>query len=425
MTLDATRACELLVGLEDMTVLSVRENGGGLVVVVESREQVVGCGACGSRATVKDRPEVALGDLASFGRPSTLVWRKRRWSCPEGDCPVGSWTETNPEVAAPRCGLTRRAGLWACRQVGQRARPVSSVAAELGCSWWAVMSAVTVYGTPLVDDPARTAGVEMLGVDETSFLKAQAKAPTRWVSAVVDVGRRRAIDLFEGRNADDLDAWLEARPERWKQQVSVAVTDLHEPFRAALSAHLAHATQVADPFHVVGVGTRAVDAVRRRIQQQTLGHRGRRGDPLYRARKLLSLAAERLDDGGQRRLHRLLRIGDPRREVYDTWIAKECLRDLYTLAADPALAADWLDELTGDLADSLVPELRGMARTLRRWRGQILAWHTTGASNGPAEAVNLLIKKIKRVGHGFRRFAHYRLRVLLYTGGVNWTLLGQ
>ena len=37
----------------------------------------------------------------------------------------------------------------------------------------------------------------------------------------------------------------------------------------------------------------------------------------------------------------------------------------------------------------------------------------------------MLIKKIKRVGHGFRSFANYRLRVLLYTGGCNWALLGQ
>src|SRR5829696_8673015 len=158
MVLDATRACELLVGLDDMTVLSAEENGDGLVVVVEATQRVVGCGTCATRAQVKDRPEVAFGDPACFGRRATLVWRKRRWSCPEGDCPVGSWTETNPRVAAPRCGLTRRAGLWACREVGRRARPVSSVADELGCSWWAAMSAVTVYGTPLVDDPARTQG---------------------------------------------------------------------------------------------------------------------------------------------------------------------------------------------------------------------------------------------------------------------------
>lgn len=51
-----------------------------------------------------------------------------------------------------------------------------------------------------------------------------------------------------------------------------------------------------------------------------------------------------------------------------------------------------------------------MARTLKRWRDQILNWHITGASNGPTEALNLLIKKIKRVGHGFRNFDNYRLR---------------
>src|SRR4051794_38887081 len=339
MTREPTRARELLVGLEDMTVLEVEEADNALRVVVESRAAVVGCVGCGTRAWVKDRPEVPLGDLASFGRPAMLVWRKRRWRCPEAACPVGSWTETNLQVAAPRCGLTRRAGLWACRQVGYHARPVSKVAEELGCSWAAAMSAVTVYGTPLVDDPARIAGVELLGVDETSFLKATPTSSTRWVSAAVDVGRRRVIDVFEGRNATDLDAWLEARTEAWKAAISVTVADLHEPFRAAFGRHLGHATQVADPFHVVAVGTRAVDAARRRVQNETLGHRGRKAAPLYRARKLLTLAAERLTPAGEARLRGLLHAGDPAQQVYDTWAAKECLRDLYTLARDPPLAA--------------------------------------------------------------------------------------
>ena len=63
-------------------------------------------------------------------------------------------------------------------------------------------------------------------------------------------------------------------------------------------------------------------------------------------------------------------------------------------------------------------------RTLRRWRTQILAWHTTGVSNGPTEGMNALIKKVKRIAAGFRNFAHYRLRVLLHAGGCNWHLLG-
>jgi transposase len=58
-----------------------------------------------------------------------------------------------------------------------------------------------------------------------------------------------------------------------------------------------------------------------------------------------------------------------------------------------------------------------------RWRDQIVAWHQALVSNGPTEAVNNLIKRIKRIGFGFRRFAHYRIRVLLYTGKPNWDLL--
>ncbi len=43
-----------------------------------------------------------------------------------------------------------------------------------------------------------------------------------------------------------------------------------------------------------------------------------------------------------------------------------------------------------------VVELTRLARTIRRWQPQVLAWHA-GLTNGPTEAVNLLIKKVKRV----------------------------
>jgi transposase len=65
--------------------------------------------------------------------------------------------------------VTRRAGAEACRQVGELARPVATVAAELGVCWWTVMNAVVEHGTPLMDDPNRIGAVEQLGVDETSF----------------------------------------------------------------------------------------------------------------------------------------------------------------------------------------------------------------------------------------------------------------
>ena len=119
----------------------------------------------------------------------------------------------------------------------------------------------------------------------------------------------------------------------------------------------------------------------------------------------------------------LLEAGDPRGEVRMTWHAKETTRGLYDID-DSDIAAEYLDELIVDMADRAMPtEVRSLGRTLARWRDQIIAWHQAFVSNGPTEAINNLIKRIKRVGFGFRKFAHYRIRVLLYAGRPNWDLL--
>jgi transposase len=167
------------------------------------------------------------------------------------------------------------------------------------------------------------------------------------------------------------------------------------------------------------VADRCLDKVRRRVQQETLHHRGRKADPLYRIRKLLLSGAERLDERGHDRMLLGLRAGDPRDEVLGAWLAKESVRDVY-LADDRHEAELLIDKAIAGCAADDVEEIRSLGNTLRSWRTEILAHHDTGASNGPTEGLNLLVKKVKRCGHGFRTFEHYRLRVLLHAGGVTW-----
>ena len=166
---------------------------------------------------------------------------------------------------------------------------------------------------------------------------------------------------------------------------------------------------------------RMVEECRRRVQNETLGHRGRKDDPLYRCRKLLVKAHERLDEHGEQKLLGLLRAGDPKGEVADAWHAKEAVRELYTHAD---LAAQWIDELIVDMAsEDKPPEVRSLGKTLARWRSEIIAWHTHRRTNGPTEGVNNLIKRVKRAAFGFRSFDNYRVRSLLYAGNPNWGLL--
>ena len=361
---------------------------------------------------------VDVRDLACFGRPARLVWSKRRWRCREPLCAARTWTEDSGHVDAQTV-LTRRAGVEACRQVGENARPVSQLADELGVCWWTIMNAVIEHGTPLVDDPDRIGVVGQLGVDETSFLAANREHPTIYTTGLVDLERHVVIDMVAGNSAADLRRWTANAGPAWLAGIKVVATDLAESFRAGLSPGLTHARRVADPFHVVRVGNRCVDQVRRRVQNDTLGHRGRKADPLYRIRNLLLTGSERLDERGSDRMLLGLRVGDPHDELLGAWLAKESVRDVY-LADSPADAATLLDKaIAGCTADD-VAEVRSLGTTLASWRTEILAHHDTGASNGPTEGLNLCVKMVKRCGHGFRSFNNYRLRVLLHAGAITW-----
>jgi transposase len=361
---------------------------------------------------------VRVRDLPIGGRPVVLAWCKRLWRCREPACQVRTWTEQTAAIG-PRAVLTQRARAEACRRVGKDAHAVAAVARDLGVGWATIMRAVRDYGTPLLEDPTRLDGVTTLGLDETSFLKATRRAPTRYVTGLVDLEGGRLLDLVADRTRAAVAGWLGARTHDWLARIGTVALDPWRGYASALVVPLGHATVVVDHFHAIKLANTVVDQVRRRTQQATLGHRGRKRDPLYRIRKLLLTAHEQLTQRGRVRLRAGLAIGDPTGEVVAAWQGKELLRGVY--AADgPADARRTLARFY-HWADGVgVAELSRLARTVRTWEAEILAFHSTGGcSNGPTEAMNLLVKKVKRVGHGFRNFANYRLRLLLHCG-VRW-----
>ncbi|MHB8262531.1 MAG: ISL3 family transposase [Acidimicrobiales bacterium] len=231
------------------------------------------------------------------------------------------------------------------------------------------------------------------------------------------------LDIVPGRSGKEPIKWLESKGQDWRDRVRYATMDLSSPYRAVFNEMLPGATQVADPFHVIKWANTKLDECRRRVQNETMGHRGLKDDPLYRCRKLLTKAEERLDENGREKLLGLLRAGDPRGEVAMTWHAKEAFRDIYS-HTDPDLALAWVERLAIDMKYSDQPEeVRALGRTLTRWKHQIVAWHEAHVSNGPAEGVNNLVKRVKRAAFGFTNFRNYRIRSLLYAGKPNWDLL--
>jgi len=157
--------CDLLVGLDGLHVLDVVVAEDLLRVRVESPPGLMGCPACGVVALSHGRREVELVDAPCFGRPVTLVWWKRTWSCPEPACPVSVFTEQDEAVARPRGLLTTRAAWWAARQLRREHASVLGLARQLGTSWKTVWRAVKPLLEAMDADPTRFDGVETLGVD--------------------------------------------------------------------------------------------------------------------------------------------------------------------------------------------------------------------------------------------------------------------
>ncbi len=218
-------------------------------------------------------------------------------------CGVGSWSIEHAEIGPAGHKLTTRAGRWATEQVGRYARSVNEVAEALGTDWHTINDAVIAYGEALLAaDVDRIGTVRALSLDETLFKREGRWRTQRWSTQLVDARTGQLLEVVEGRDSAAPAAWLADQDPAWLAKIRWAVMDLSGPYRAAFDTMLPDAEQVADPFHVVQVANRRLDECRRRVQNEILGHRGRKADPLYRCRRLLLAAEERLDPRGNQAL---------------------------------------------------------------------------------------------------------------------------
>lgn len=408
-----------LLGMDGFVVTAHVVRDGEHWLAIETTTQRLACPDCGVIGVGNGRRRVLVRDLPIAGTPTVLVWAKRTGRCRETLCERSSWSETSPLIAR-RASLTERARREICRRVGEDLDSVAEAARCFGVGWQSAHQAVVDHGDPLIAGDRRLEHVTGLGVDEHTFQHANATRRTKMVTTFVDIDRGRLLDAVPGRSGDVVRNWVRAQPVWWADQIRVAAIDAFAGYATAIRDTLPDTTLVIDHFHAIRLASEAVNDVRRRIQQDTHGHRGRKGQPLYGIRRLLLMTWKNLNERGWERLRAGLAAGDVDGEIAAVWLARELLSEVY---AAPSLAAAKrrLIVFFQHAADADVAELTRLARTIDRWRDEVLAYHHTGgASNGPTEAVNLLIEKIRRIGHGYRNFDNYRRRLLLGCG-IQWT----
>ena len=190
-------------------------------------------------------------------------------------------------------------------------------------------------------------------------------------------------------------------------------------FKTATNEELPDAVAVMDPFHVVRLAGDALDQCRRRVQQDTHGHRGRTGDPLYASRRTLHTGVALLTDKQKGKLDDLFTAG-AHAPVTVTWQVYQRLIAAYR-HPDRSKGKKALTTLIDTLArrvPAALTELVTLGRTLQRRAADVLAYFDRpGTSNGPTEAINGRLEHLRGSALGFRNLTNYVARSLLETGG--------
>ena len=380
------------------------------------------CHRCGCLGSPRDSVVRELAHVPFGWRPTTLQVRLRRYQCRE----CGHvWRQDLSGACEPRSCLSRGALRWALEALVVNHLSVSSVAAALGVSWNTANDAVLAEGRRLlIEDPTRLDGVKVVGVDEHVWR--HTRRGDKYVTVIIDLtpvrdgtGPSRLLDVVEGRSKKAFKDWLAERDQAWRDGIEVVAMDGFAGFKTATTEELPDAVTVMDPFHVIRLAGDALDECRRRVQQELHGHRGRKGDPLYTARRTLHTGADLLTDRQHERLDKLF-AGDRHVQVECTWGIYQRMISAYRhpdRAAGRVEMSSVIDALADSVPEALV-ELRKLGRTLTRRACDVLAYFDRPrTSNGPTEAVNGRLEHLRGLALGFRNLTNYIARALLEAGG--------
>ena len=380
------------------------------------------CRRCGGEGVPRDTVVRRLAHEPLGWRPTTLLVTIRRYRC--GSC-GHVWRQDTTKAAEPRARLSRRGLRWALEGIVCQHLSIARVADGLGVSWNTANDAVLTEGKRvLIDDPTRLAGVRVLGVAEHVWR--HTRRGDKYVTVIIDLtavrdgtGPARLLDMVEGRSKQAFKQWLSEREQSWRAGVEVVAMAGFTGFKTATTEELPDAAAVMDPFHVVQLAGDALDRCRRRVQVDTHGHRGRTGDPLYAARRVLHTGADLLTDKQRHRITALFAAGE-HVEVEATWGIYQRMIAAYR-QPDRVRGRRLMQQLITSIGEGVpgaLSEVITLGRTLTKRAADVLAYfERPGTSNGPTEAINGRLEHLRGSALGFRNLTNYIARCLLESGG--------
>jgi transposase len=240
-------------------------------------------------------------------------------------------------------------------------------------------------------DEDRLTGLVAVGVDEISYRRHH-----RYLTTVADHHTGAIVWCAPGRNSATLAGFFDDLGDR-KRSIRAVSIDMSGEYQRAIRQAVPDAEICFDPFHVVRLGARATDQVRRDEWNRHDRSHTPAGRWVKGTRWSLLKAPENQTVG---QLATLWEVQQANRSLYRAFLLREELRLLYHLP-DPELAPAHLDAWLAWASRSRLRPFVRLARTLREHRTGILAAIRLGLSNGRLEGLNSKIRLLSHRAFGF------------------------
>jgi transposase len=381
-----TTALNRMLGLPGAWVRDVAFGQEAVIVTVVLRAKKPVCSGCGARGLkIKEHREKRWRALDLGGLRCVIECRLRRLYCAGcGDVyEAVPWARAGSRYTRDFEDLTA----WLAQQMSQ-----TQVERLLRIAWRTVG---TILARVVADklDRHRLDGLRFIGVDEVSY-----GAEHKFLTCVADHQSGSIVWATEGRNADSLQAFFAGLTDEQKASIKAVSIDMSAGYEKAIRAEdgVPHAQVVFDPFHVVQLGGKAADQVRR----NEYNHHGRSstGEGKWIKGTRYSL----LKDTAKQTARQLLKLAEvvlTNKRMYRAFLLYGELRYLYKVPKEEA--PERLEAWLAWASRSRLKPFVKLARTIRKHKAGVLAAIELNLSNGRLEALNSKVRLISHRAYGF------------------------